>query len=58
MNTFAVTATAGAGGGISPSDAQTLNAGSSASYAITPNSGYHIADVLVDGSSVGAVTNF
>ncbi len=56
--TYTVTATAGAGGGISPSGAQTLNAGSSASFAITPNSGYHIADVLVDGSSVEAVTSY
>ncbi len=57
-STFTVTASAGAGGSISPSGAQTLNAGSSASFTITPNTGYHIADVLVDGVSVGAVTSY
>ncbi len=28
------------------------------SYAITPDTGWHVADVLVDGASVGAVTSY
>ncbi len=55
-STFTITASAGANGQISPSGAQTLNAGSSQSFTITPDAGYHVADVLVDGLSVGAVT--
>ena len=31
----------------------TVNYGGSQSYAITPDLGYHVADVLVDGVSVG-----
>ena len=56
--TFTITATAGAGGSISPSGVQTLNAGSTAVFAITPTLGYHVADVQVDGVSVGAVGSY
>ena len=55
---YTITASAGAGGSISPSGAQVLDAGATATYTITPNSGYHIADVLVDGASVGAVGTY
>lgn len=51
-----MTATAGSGGSISPSGATTVASGGSQSYSITPSSGYHVADVLVDGASVGAVS--
>ena len=33
-----------------------VNCGTGRSFAITPTPGYYIADVLVDGGSVGAVT--
>ena len=56
--TYTITATAGANGSISPSGAVTVNEGANKTFNITPNSNYHIADVLVDGSSVGAVTTF
>jgi hypothetical protein len=52
-----ITATAGANGGISPSGAVAVTAGSNQSFTITPNSGYGVADVLVDGVSQGAVTS-
>ena len=59
VNTYTITASAGAGGSISPSGAQTVNyGGESATFTITPNAGYHVADVLVDGASVGAVTSY
>ena len=56
--TYTITATTGAGGNISPSGAVTVFYGSSQTFTITPNTGYHVADVLVDGSSVGAVTTY
>ena len=36
----------------------TVNCGSGQSYTITPDPGYQVADVLVNGSSVGAVTTY
>ena len=57
-NTYTITATAGANGSISPSGAVTMNYGSNQSFTITPEIGYYIVDVLVDGSSVGAMANY
>ncbi len=58
INTYTITASAGANGSISPSGAVSVNHGSNQSFIITPDTGYHVADVLVDGVSVGAVTNY
>jgi outer membrane protein assembly factor BamB len=58
VNTYTITATAGGNGSITPSGSVTLNYGDSQSFTITPNSGYHVADVLVDGLPVGAVTSY
>ena len=58
IDTFVITATAGDNGTISPSGTTTVNYGGSQAYNITPATGYHVADVLVDGVSVGAVTNY
>jgi hypothetical protein len=58
INTYTITATAAANGSISPSSAATVNYGSSQTYTIAPNTGYHIADVLVDGASVGVVASY
>jgi FtsP/CotA-like multicopper oxidase with cupredoxin domain len=53
-----ITSTAGAGGSIAPLGNQTVAIGGSQLYTITPNNGYHIADVKVDGvSNPDAVTN-
>jgi PKD repeat protein len=35
-----------------------VNYGSSQTYTITPNTGYHVVDVLVNGASVGAITSY
>jgi Predicted solute binding protein len=51
-------ATAGTGGSISSSGITTLNYGGAKTFTFSPNSGYHISDVLVNGSSVGAVTSY
>ncbi len=55
---FTITASAGAGGSISPSGSVSVRAGESQSFAITPESGYRISDVLADGRSVGAVSTY
>jgi predicted RNA-binding protein with TRAM domain len=55
---YAVTASAGPNGSISPSGSVSVVYGGSQTFTITPAAGYHIADVLVDGASVGAVTTY
>ena len=57
-NTYTINASAGTGGSISPSGAVAVSGGTTQAFTVTPNSGYRIADVLVDGSSVGAVSSF
>jgi YVTN family beta-propeller protein len=56
--TYTITASAGSGGNISPPGTSTVNQGAGKSFTITPAAGYHVADVLVDGSSVGALTTY
>src|SRR5207249_642815 len=58
LTTHTVTASAGANGSISPSGAVSVNDGDNPSFSITPDAHYHVADVLVDGVSVGAVTSY
>jgi|WetSurMetagenome_2_1015567.scaffolds.fasta_scaffold00011_28 hypothetical protein len=55
---YALTASAGAGGTISPSGIVSVSDGGSQSYTITPASYYQISDVLVDGVSVGAISAY
>ncbi|MGG7213265.1 alpha-L-fucosidase [Clostridium nigeriense] len=52
--THTVTATAGENGSISPSGSVTLEEGKSKTFTFTPNEGYEVSDVIVDGVSVGA----
>jgi hypothetical protein len=56
--TYTITASAGPHGSISPSGATVVASGGSRSYTITPDLGYQVDDVLVDGVSVGAVTSY
>ncbi len=57
--TFTITASAAGGNGsITPSGAVMLVSGATQTFSITPNAGYQIADVLVDGVSVGAVASY
>ncbi len=53
IDTFTLTPSAGANGSISPNTVQTVNYGSSATFNFTPNTGYHIANVVVDGVPLG-----
>ncbi|MBW8041264.1 MAG: hypothetical protein FVQ85_14845 [Planctomycetes bacterium] len=55
---YTITASAGSGGTIDPSGSTQVNSGGAKTYTITPNTGYSISDVLVDGSSVGAVSSY
>ena len=55
---YTIVATAGSGGTISPSGNVVVEHGASKSFAITPDLGYEIDDVLVDGSSVGKVSSY
>ncbi len=55
LNTYTITATAGPNGTITPSGAIAVNSGASQAFAIAANSGFHIANVLVDGGSIGPV---
>lgn len=58
LKTFTITATAGTNGSLSPLGATAVNYGTSKTFTITPGAGYHVTDVLVDGSSVGAITSY
>ncbi len=56
--TNTITASAGQGGSITPSGTITVNKGANQAFTIAPNSGYVIANVLVDGTSAGPVTSY
>ena len=53
-----ITATAGEHGAITPADEVIVSKGEDHTFTITPDSGYRIKDVLVDGVSVGAVSTY
>ena len=53
-----ITATADEHGKIDPAGTITVPKGESKTFTITPDSGYYIKDVLVDGKSVGAVSMY
>ena len=57
-STHTITATAGTNGTITPSGTVTVNEGDNKVFNISPAAGYNVADVLVDGSSVGAVASY
>jgi hypothetical protein len=47
--TYTITATPGANGTITPSGAVTVEHGAAQSFTITPDEGYHIVEIRVDG---------
>ncbi len=58
IKVYVITASAGAGGAISPSGPTNVNCGSDQTFTITPDGCHTIADVLVDGISVGATGTY
>ncbi len=57
IETYTVTATAGANGSIVPGTTA-VKAGDSKTFTIVPTDNHHVADVLVDGQSIGARTSY
>ncbi len=55
---WTITATSGSNGSITPSGAVVVPNGTDTTFFATPNVGYVVADVLVDGGSVGAVSSY
>ena len=55
-SSFVIKASAGNGGIISPSGNVSVKRGDDQTFVINPVNGYRIADVIVDGKSVGAVS--
>ena len=55
---YTITATAGEGGSITPAGEVSVKEGASQTFTIAAQEGYAIADVLVDGQSVGAVDSY
>ena len=55
---YTITAAAGEGGSITPAGEVSVKEGASQTFTITASEGYAIADVLVDGQSVGAVDSY
>ena len=53
-----IKATAGTNGSISPSGWTSVRDGRDQTFTITPDKGYAVANVLVDGKSVGAVKSY
>ncbi len=53
-----ITASAGANGSISPSGSVTVSHGSNRTFTISAGANYHVQDVVVDGTSVGAVSSY
>jgi hypothetical protein len=57
-NSFMIGSSASPGGTISPPGSVAVPYGASQTFTITPDAGYAILDVLIDGSSKGAVSSY
>lgn len=55
---FTITATAGNGGKIAPTGATNVYKGTSKAFTITPNDGYRVDSLTVDGTAVDVVTEY
>src|SRR5258705_7217658 len=58
ITNYTITASAGPNGSIAPSGAVSVACGSDQSFSISPAACYHVADVLVYGVSVCALSNY
>ena len=57
-NYYTIKATAGAGGSISPYGNVSVREGRDQTFTITPNKGYAVSNVKIDGKSIGAVKSY
>ena len=55
---YTIEATAGTGGSISPSGSVSVREGRDQTFTITPDKGYAVANVKIDGESIGAVKSY
>ena len=55
---YTIKATAGAGGSISPSGNVSVREGRDQTFTITPDKGYAVANVKIDGKSIGSVKSY
>ena len=55
---YTIKATAGAGGSISPSGNVSVREGRDQTFTITPDKSYAVANVKIDGKSIGAVKSY
>ena len=55
---YTIKATAGVNGAISPSGSVSVRSGKDQTFTITPDTGYAISNVKIDGKSVGAVKSY
>lgn len=58
QNYYSIVSSSGANGTISPSGPISVPFGGSQTFAISPNAGYSIADVMVDGVSLGPISSY
>ena len=58
LNYFTITATAGSNGAISPSGSLQATQAANVTYAFTPDSGYRVASVTVDGDAVAVAPSY
>ena len=55
---YTIKATAGTGGSISPSGNVSVRGGRDQTFTITPDKGYTVSNVKIDGKSIGAVKSY
>ena len=57
-NAITITGSSSSGGTLTPSGIVQVNYGANQTFTMMPNAGFSIADVIVDGASVGAVSTY
>ena len=58
VSSHTITSTAGGNGSITPSGNVGVTDGDDQSFTITPDSNYHVLDVMVDGKSMGPMAQY
>jgi flagellin-like protein len=58
IDTFTIIASAGPNGTITPVGSVTVNYGADQAFVVKPDTGYHVLDVIVDGTSLGAQASY